>query len=239
MFERFNEDARRALFFSRYVATQVGAVAISPSHLAAGVLRETSADTWAALGGAQSLEHVREFLKRGAPATNVQPAVEIPFTTETKVALTRAAEIADQHNHQVISPMHLLAGVMAVDRDDAARILRQAGLDPQKVAAAGGTDEPLPRFTPHVEARLVEASPNAAGPALLSLLDERALERLCNELFAATDRKDWNAARGVFVDGSMLVDMTSLAGGAPAYMTADDLVAGFRQGLHRDKVSHH
>jgi hypothetical protein len=33
--------------------------------------------------------------------------------------------------------------------------------------------------------------------------------------------------------------MTSLVGGEPVHMTADDLVGGFRKGLHAGKASHH
>jgi hypothetical protein len=65
------------------------------------------------------------------------------------------------------------------------------------------------------------------------------LRRLADELFIATDMKDWAAVRGLFVDGFIEVDMSSLAGGAAVQMTADQLVDGFRVGLHAGKVSHH
>jgi hypothetical protein len=70
-----------------------------------------------------------------------------------------------------------------------------------------------------------------------SIADE--LRRLADELFIATDLKDWAAVRSLFVDGSIEVDMSSLAGGTTVQMTADQLVDGFRVGLHPEKVSHH
>jgi hypothetical protein len=69
--------------------------------------------------------------------------------------------------------------------------------------------------------------------------DEAELRRATDELFITTDLKDWTAARALFVDGPIEVDMSSLVGGGPVQMTADDLIAGFRVGLHSDKVSHH
>jgi hypothetical protein len=65
------------------------------------------------------------------------------------------------------------------------------------------------------------------------------LRRLADELFIATDLKDWTAARALFADGSIEVDMSSLVGGGAVQMTADQLLDGFRVGLHPGKVSHH
>jgi hypothetical protein len=69
--------------------------------------------------------------------------------------------------------------------------------------------------------------------------DELAVRRLADELFLATDAKDWHAARALFAGGPIDVDMTSLTGGAPLRITADELLAGFRLGLHEEKASHH
>jgi hypothetical protein len=68
---------------------------------------------------------------------------------------------------------------------------------------------------------------------------ERELRRIADELFVTTDLKDWTAARALFVDGPIEVDMSSLAGGGAVQMTAEQLMAGFRAGLHTGKLSHH
>jgi hypothetical protein len=75
--------------------------------------------------------------------------------------------------------------------------------------------------------------------ALRLLLDEREIRRLADDLFVLTDRKEWAAARALFVDGEIDVDMSSLAGGGPVRMTAAQLFAGFAAGLHPGKASHH
>ena len=69
--------------------------------------------------------------------------------------------------------------------------------------------------------------------------EEAELRQLADELFIATDLKDWTGARTLFADGPIEVDMSSLAGGGPVHITADELLAGFRAGLHSGKVSHH
>jgi len=40
MFERYDEAARRALFFARYEASQLGSISIEPEHILLGLLRE-------------------------------------------------------------------------------------------------------------------------------------------------------------------------------------------------------
>jgi len=69
--------------------------------------------------------------------------------------------------------------------------------------------------------------------------EEAELRRLTDELFITTDLKDWTAARALFADGPIEVDMSSLVGGGPVQLTADELIAGFRVGLHPGKASHH
>ena len=69
--------------------------------------------------------------------------------------------------------------------------------------------------------------------------DEAEIRRVADELFITTDQKDWAAARAVFADGPIEVDMSSLAGGGPVEITADQLIGGFRSGLHAGKASHH
>jgi hypothetical protein len=69
--------------------------------------------------------------------------------------------------------------------------------------------------------------------------DEADIRRVADELFITTDLKDWEAARALLTDGAIEVDMSSLVGGGPVQLTADQLIAGFRSGLHAGKMSHH
>lgn len=58
------------------------------------------------------------------------------------------------------------------------------------------------------------------------------------ELFVATDDKDWTRVRAVFAD-SVDFDVTSLVGGEPAVLSADQIVDGWREGLQNVPIVHH
>ncbi|MBA2596280.1 MAG: nuclear transport factor 2 family protein [Chloroflexia bacterium] len=70
------------------------------------------------------------------------------------------------------------------------------------------------------------------------LFDEAAIRRVVDEIDNAVDAKDWAACRGYFLD-EIDVDFTSLAGGSPARMAADDLIAAWATNLYREKSSFH
>jgi hypothetical protein len=78
-----------------------------------------------------------------------------------------------------------------------------------------------------------------APDAVRLLMDEREVRSLVEQLFILTDLKAWDAARALFVDGEIEVDMSSLVGGGPVRMTSAQLFAGFAAGLHAEKASHH
>jgi hypothetical protein len=77
------------------------------------------------------------------------------------------------------------------------------------------------------------------GPVTANAEAVAEIRRLADELFITTDLKDWMALRALFANGPIEVDMSSLVGGGPVQLTADQLVDGFRAGLHAGKVSHH
>jgi hypothetical protein len=59
-----------------------------------------------------------------------------------------------------------------------------------------------------------------------------------NQLFICTDRRDWAGVRSVLAD-SVLMDMTSLVGGQPTWMTAQQVAAGWEEGLRPIEAVHH
>jgi SnoaL-like domain len=59
-----------------------------------------------------------------------------------------------------------------------------------------------------------------------------------NSIFDSVDAKDWDRALTLF-EPAVEVDFTSLNGGEPATITRDELVDGWRQGLHPRKKSFH
>lgn len=130
MFERFTEDARRALFFARYEAAQRGSVSIEAGHLLLGLIREPTGIT--SLIAAQTgvpVESIRQDIESRIElhATTAGP-VDVPFGAETKRVLQSAADEADRLSHPEISPEHLLLGILREAQCVAASVLTENGM---------------------------------------------------------------------------------------------------------------
>src|SRR5438128_2326448 len=131
MFEKYNEKARRALFFARYEASKLGSRVIESEHILLGVLREGE-------------EIIKEIFSR----FNVKPeqirrevegdrlfvdrissSAELPLSEESKKILAYAAHEAVSMLHQYVGTEHLLIGILRVESSTAARILTSKGLN--------------------------------------------------------------------------------------------------------------
>lgn len=74
--------------------------------------------------------------------------------------------------------------------------------------------------------------------AIDQLADEAAIRFVVDEIDNAVDAKAWHHCRSFFTD-EIEADFTSLAGGQPDTMRADDLVGAWQRNLYADKKSHH
>jgi Clp amino terminal domain, pathogenicity island component len=129
MFERYNEKARRAIFFARYEASNYGSHTIETEHLLLGLLRE-----YPNLHSNVRLEQIRgEIEKHVTRGERFSTSVEVPLSGESKKALNLAAEEAERLAHPVLSPEHLLLGILRVEGSLAARLLQARGLKPQAI----------------------------------------------------------------------------------------------------------
>lgn len=70
------------------------------------------------------------------------------------------------------------------------------------------------------------------------LVDEVEIIRVVDDVDNTVDAKDWKTCRSYFLD-EIYADFTSLAGGSPGHMKANDLVGGWETNLYSDKKSHH
>jgi peroxiredoxin len=130
MFERYTEEARRALFFSRYEASQLGSVSIETEHLLLGLIREGRGIVGRIFTRSHlSLEHIREEIEaRAVFREKVATSVEMPFSAKTSRILQFAGEEADRLLHQDIGPEHLLLGILREEKSVAASILMAKGV---------------------------------------------------------------------------------------------------------------
>jgi ATP-dependent Clp protease ATP-binding subunit ClpC len=128
MFERFIEQARRALFFSRYEASRHGQRTIELEHLLLGVIRERIARDLL-IGAHVPLDQLRAAIESHLVRDEYLPtSIEIPFSAETKRALQFAAEEADRLGHSYVGAEHLVLGVLREHESFVASVLGRYGL---------------------------------------------------------------------------------------------------------------
>jgi ATP-dependent Clp protease ATP-binding subunit ClpC len=127
VFERYDEPARRSLFFARFAASQRGSVRIETEDLLLGLMRQESPAVLAMLSGVPLLA-LREELETGEPRAPISTHVEIPFSPAAKRVLHAAADEADGLRHTTIRCEHLLLGVLRESESVAAAALARHGV---------------------------------------------------------------------------------------------------------------
>lgn len=131
MLEKFNEKARRVLFFSRYEATRFGSPQIDPEHLLLGVLRESRGLFTRVLGLAEPEDLIRRQVEsRWWPLReSVSMVVELPLSKSGKVVLAYTVEEAEKLGQVTIGPEHILLGVLREGNSEAVRVLKEKGIE--------------------------------------------------------------------------------------------------------------
>jgi ATP-dependent Clp protease ATP-binding subunit ClpC len=130
MFERYDEAARRALFFARYEASQLGSKSIEPEHLLLGVLRQPSPLVHEILAAADvTTAGLRTELEAAtAFHEKLSTAIEIPFSPACKRVLEFCSQEAESLGHRHIGVNHLLLGILREETSAAAHLLHQHGI---------------------------------------------------------------------------------------------------------------
>ena len=129
MFERYNERARRVIFFARYEASNLGSMTIETEHLLLGLLREDRNLTNRFLRNHSSIESIRQDIEgRTTIREKFSTSIVLPLSNECKRILAYAAEEAERLNHRHIGTEHLLLGILREEKCVAAEILHERGL---------------------------------------------------------------------------------------------------------------
>ena len=131
MFEKYNEKARRALFFARYEASKLGSRVIESEHILLGILREGEETVNEIFRRfhvkpeeiRKEIEGERVFVER------ISSTAELPLSEESKKVLAYASHEAESMLHPTVGSEHLLIGLLRVESCLAMRILAQFGLD--------------------------------------------------------------------------------------------------------------
>ncbi len=131
MFEKYNEKARRALFFARYEASKLGSRVIESEHILLGILREGEESVNELF---QRFEVKPEVIRREIEGERVfveriSSTAELPLSEESKKILAYASHEAESMLHATVGSEHLLIGILRVESCLAARILKQQGVE--------------------------------------------------------------------------------------------------------------
>ena len=136
MFERFSEPARLALFHARAESIKLGGRVIEPEHVVLGILQVAPGAVMRAAAGPPRFDQLIRSLADAATSAEKHPVSnEVPFSSDTRALLERAAAEADQHGHRWVRPEHLILAALAAADGGAARALLDAGIT---VAAVRG-----------------------------------------------------------------------------------------------------
>jgi len=129
MFERYTENARRAIFFARYESSQFGSGSIEPEHLLLALLRETTGLAYRLLRSSPAAaEGIRSDIEAHfTPVEKTSSSVDLPLGPECKRILAFASEEAEKLISEHIDSEHLLLGILREETSFAAGLLREHG----------------------------------------------------------------------------------------------------------------
>jgi ATP-dependent Clp protease ATP-binding subunit ClpC len=135
MFERYNEAARRVIFFALYEARQFGSAQIKSEHLLLGWIREDRTLMYGLLTEEDTKKNVRLAVESRYkfPVKVRDKAEELPLSRESKAILANAVREADQRSDASIGTEHLLLGLVSKRFSVSARLLKKYGVTRQQV----------------------------------------------------------------------------------------------------------
>lgn len=141
MFEKFDDDARRALVIAKEVNTAVGRDHICTEHLLFSIaqvaVERTSKIQAVIMGLGLSPEAFRDlvhqFLRGPGPS---YVSRHIPFSTDVKEAMESALHTSELLGANHIGPEHLLAGLARTTNSNAGRVLAGLGITEDRVQVA-------------------------------------------------------------------------------------------------------
>ncbi|HEY2168552.1 MAG TPA: Clp protease N-terminal domain-containing protein [Candidatus Angelobacter sp.] len=128
MFERYRQDARRAIFFARWEAQQSRSAYIEPEHLLLSLTHDADSKANQLFSLSAQAESFRKQLKPQS-STKLSPSVDLPLSNTGKRVLTYAAQEADRLASKPIGTEHLLLGLLREKSSDVLAALAAVGID--------------------------------------------------------------------------------------------------------------
>jgi hypothetical protein len=129
MFERYTENARRAIFFARYEASRVGASSIEAEHLLLGIIRTCEPELSRGLELKDLEDDFRADLAAAGRQEISSKRTDLPFANQSKRILAYGAEEAERLSSVEITSGHLLVGILREPESFASRFLLAHDVD--------------------------------------------------------------------------------------------------------------
>ena len=134
MFERFTEQARKAVVLAQEEARRLGHNYIGTEHLLLGLLRQDQGAAARALSSVgvtlnETCEQIESMVGRGEEGTPEQS----PFTPRSKRVLDFSLREALQLGHSYVDTGHVLLGLVSDPDSVAMHALSRLGVDPDEV----------------------------------------------------------------------------------------------------------
>jgi ATP-dependent Clp protease ATP-binding subunit ClpC len=233
MFERYEEKARRVIFFAHYEACQFGSPYIETEHLLMGLLREDNALTNRFLRSRASVESIRKQIEECTTVRDkVSTSVDLPLSSECKRVLAYSAEEAERLSDKHIGTKHLLLGLLREEKCFAAQMLQERGvqLSPARLELSRASHDSVVSERAKETSLLLQFITNLSDGAdqLQTLVGrDSELEQLVHILCGVTRRNpvlvgEAGVGKNTIVDGLA----QRIAGGSvPAILTEKSILA--------------
>jgi ATP-dependent Clp protease ATP-binding subunit ClpC len=170
MFERYIEEARRAIFFAVWEARQAGSAYIEPEHLLLSLTHDANSKVNQILALAAHADNLRKQLGLPLQAEQAPKSRDLPLSNASKRVLAYAGEEAHRLRSEPIGTEHLFLGLLRENRSRVPEALAAAGIDLRSARNRIRRQLGLP--IPEREPERKEASPKSLMPlrALLLLM---------------------------------------------------------------------
>jgi ATP-dependent Clp protease ATP-binding subunit ClpC len=130
MFERYTEQARRAIFFARYQAQQFGSKRIEPAHLLLGLLHDSQSSANLLFGLNNHANNFRlKIAEAYPPAQPLPKTAELPLSQSNKRVLAYTAEEASRLGSDPIDTQHIVLGLLREKDPVTSALLLEAGVE--------------------------------------------------------------------------------------------------------------
>lgn len=136
MFERYDETAQQVIDAARQQANQLGSFAIEPEHVLLGLVQADAPLMESLLGDPAATQSISRQLTTQCQSNVKRPDGFDLLWSHTGIGvLRRAAHESERLGHPMVSPEHLLIGLLQEEGSLAAQLLRVHGLTLEQVQA--------------------------------------------------------------------------------------------------------